>query len=77
MLVEIVRCCCVLAFLDRWRLSHIQHAHAHDVFVFGRSFSLPIICNATAVAGQVHFFPAVCNAEQIKQEFAKRGCGKL
>jgi hypothetical protein len=30
-----------------------------------------------AVAGQVHFFPAVCNAEQIRDEFEKRGCGKL
>lgn len=30
-----------------------------------------------AVAGQVHFFPAVCNAEQIREEFEKRGCGKL
>lgn len=35
------------------------------------------IAAGTAVPGQVHFFPAVCNAQQIKSEFAKRGCGKL
>ena len=32
---------------------------------------------AGAVPGQVHFFPAICNAEQIRAEFAKRGCQKL
>jgi Protein of unknown function (DUF3119) len=31
----------------------------------------------TAVAGQVHFFPAVCNAQQIRNEFVKRQCGKI
>ncbi len=30
-----------------------------------------------AVRGQVHFFPAICNAKQITDEFARRGCGKL
>ena len=30
-----------------------------------------------AVKGQVHFFPAICNAKQITDEFARRGCGKL
>lgn len=30
-----------------------------------------------AVAGQVHFFPTVCDARQIRDEFEKRGCGKL
>lgn len=35
------------------------------------------IAAGTAVGGQVHFFPAVCNAQQIKAEFEKRGCGKL
>ena len=29
------------------------------------------------VQGQVHFFPAVCSGEQIREEFEKRGCGKL
>jgi Protein of unknown function (DUF3119) len=35
------------------------------------------IAAGTAVAGQVHFFPTVCNAQQIRAEFAKRGCGKV
>jgi hypothetical protein len=30
-----------------------------------------------AVAGQVHFFPTICNAQQMRAEFEKRGCGKL
>jgi hypothetical protein len=30
-----------------------------------------------AVPGQVHFFPAVCSTEQIRDEFKKRGCGKV
>lgn len=30
-----------------------------------------------AIAGQVHFFPAVCNAQQMRDEFEKRGCRKL
>jgi Protein of unknown function (DUF3119) len=35
------------------------------------------IASGQAVAGQVHFFPAVCNAKQIRSEFAKRGCKKI
>lgn len=35
------------------------------------------IKSGEAVAGQVHFFPAVCSSEQICEEFEKRGCGKL
>mmetsp|Transcript_55333 Transcript_55333/g.59948 ORF Transcript_55333/g.59948 Transcript_55333/m.59948 type:complete len:212 (+) Transcript_55333:28-663(+) len=35
------------------------------------------IASGVAVPGQVHFFPAVCNAEQICEEFEKRQCGKL
>jgi Protein of unknown function (DUF3119) len=35
------------------------------------------IASGQAVAGQVHFFPAVGNARQIEAEFAKRGCGKI
>jgi len=35
------------------------------------------IAAGTAVPGQVHFFPAVCNAEQLCAEFEKRQCGKL
>jgi Protein of unknown function (DUF3119) len=30
-----------------------------------------------AIAGQVHFFPAICNANQIREEFEKRGCRRL
>lgn len=32
---------------------------------------------AGAVPGQVHFFPALCDAQQIKREFERRGCAKL
>jgi hypothetical protein len=35
------------------------------------------IQNGVAVPGQVHFFPAICNAQQIQQEFQKRNCKKL
>jgi hypothetical protein len=35
------------------------------------------IASGAAVAGQVHFFPAVCNAAQIRDEFAKRQCRKI
>jgi len=35
------------------------------------------IAAGQAVAGQVHFFPAVCNAQQMRSEFERRGCGKL
>lgn len=27
--------------------------------------------------GQVHFFPAICNAQMLRTEFQKRGCTKL
>ena len=27
--------------------------------------------------GQVHFFPALCNTKQLRDEFEKRGCAKL
>ena len=30
-----------------------------------------------AVRGQVHFFPALCDAQQMKAEFMKRGCAQL
>lgn len=35
------------------------------------------IKSGEAIAGQVHFFPAICNAKQIREEFDKRGCRKL
>jgi hypothetical protein len=44
----------------------------------GKSANDPAkIAAGTAVAGQVHFFPAVCNAKQIRNEFIKRKCGKV
>jgi len=30
-----------------------------------------------AVPGMVHFFPAICDAQQIKAEFERRGCKKI
>jgi len=30
-----------------------------------------------AKPGQVHFFPAVCNCQQLKAEWERRGCNKL
>jgi hypothetical protein len=30
-----------------------------------------------AVPGQVHFFPAICDCQQLRDEWAKRGCQKL
>lgn len=35
------------------------------------------VAAGVAVPGQVHFFPTVCDARQIRAEFEKRGCGKL
>lgn len=35
------------------------------------------IAAGQAVAGQVHFFPAICSAQQIRAEFEKRQCGKI
>jgi hypothetical protein len=32
---------------------------------------------AGAVPGQVHFFPALCDTNQLRAEFEKRGCAKL
>jgi Protein of unknown function (DUF3119) len=35
------------------------------------------VANGSVVPGQVHFFPAICNAQQIEQEFMKRNCKKI
>jgi Protein of unknown function (DUF3119) len=35
------------------------------------------IQNGIAIPGQVHFFPAICNAQQIQMEFQKRNCQKV
>ena len=32
---------------------------------------------AGAVRGQVHFFPAICDTKQMRDEFQKRNCAKL
>jgi hypothetical protein len=36
-----------------------------------------LIAAGKVVAGQVHFFPAICNAQQMRAEFERRGCGKI
>ena len=43
----------------------------------GESANSPEAIAKGAVPGQVHFFPAICDAKQITAEFAKRGCAKL
>ncbi|KAL3940834.1 MAG: hypothetical protein SGBAC_004704 [Bacillariaceae sp.] len=30
-----------------------------------------------AVPGQAHFFPALCNAQQLRAQWEKKGCSKL
>jgi Protein of unknown function (DUF3119) len=35
------------------------------------------IQNGSAIRGQVHFFPAICNAKQMEKEFQKRNVQKL
>ena len=51
-----------------------------DVWVsnpVGRLSNNPKKIQAGAKPGQVHFFPAVCNAKIFKEEFKKRGCPKI
>eukprot|EP00403_Amphidinium_massartii_P014766 CAMPEP_0178415182 /NCGR_PEP_ID=MMETSP0689_2-20121128/23421_1 /TAXON_ID=160604 /ORGANISM="Amphidinium massartii, Strain CS-259" /LENGTH=248 /DNA_ID=CAMNT_0020036497 /DNA_START=95 /DNA_END=841 /DNA_ORIENTATION=+ len=43
----------------------------------GASANSPEALAKGAKAGQVHFFPCVCDAQQIKAEFEKRGCAKI
>jgi hypothetical protein len=43
----------------------------------GQSANSPEAIAAGAVPGQVHFFPALCNTKQLRDEFEKRGCRKL
>ena len=35
------------------------------------------VANGNVIPGQVHFFPAICNAKQIEREFQKRNVQKL
>eukprot|EP00565_Helicotheca_tamesis_P000737 CAMPEP_0185732180 /NCGR_PEP_ID=MMETSP1171-20130828/15273_1 /TAXON_ID=374046 /ORGANISM="Helicotheca tamensis, Strain CCMP826" /LENGTH=244 /DNA_ID=CAMNT_0028401605 /DNA_START=45 /DNA_END=779 /DNA_ORIENTATION=+ len=50
---------------DKWMEGPGQSANSEEAIAKG------------AVPGQVHFFPALCNAKQIEAEFEKRGCAKL
>mmetsp|Transcript_621 Transcript_621/g.1779 ORF Transcript_621/g.1779 Transcript_621/m.1779 type:complete len:208 (+) Transcript_621:165-788(+) len=50
---------------DQWSVGPGEQANSADAIANG------------AVPGQVHFFPAICNAQQITAEFAKRGCKKI
>eukprot|EP00931_Biecheleriopsis_adriatica_P044224 TRINITY_DN25279_c0_g1_i1.p1 TRINITY_DN25279_c0_g1~~TRINITY_DN25279_c0_g1_i1.p1 ORF type:complete len:252 (+),score=57.12 TRINITY_DN25279_c0_g1_i1:37-792(+) len=43
----------------------------------GASANSPEALEKGAVPGMVHFFPAICDTQQIKAEFERRGCKKL
>ncbi|CAB9514336.1 Protein of unknown function (DUF3119) [Seminavis robusta] len=43
----------------------------------GQSANSPEALANGAKPGQVHFFPAICNSKQLRDEFARRGCAKL
>lgn len=50
---------------DKWGVGPGELANSEEAVANG------------AVRGQVHFFPCICDAQQIKSEFEKRGCKKL
>ncbi|KAL3910161.1 MAG: hypothetical protein SGARI_002258 [Bacillariaceae sp.] len=50
---------------DKWNEGPGQSANSEEAMAKG------------AVPGQVHFFPAICNSKQLRDEWAKRGCQKL
>jgi len=50
---------------DKWSEGPGQSANSEEAVAKG------------AVPGQVHFFPCLCNAKQIRTEFDRRGCAKL
>lgn len=50
---------------DKWNEGPGQSANSEEALSSG------------AVPGQVHFFPVICDAQQLKDEFEKRGCAKL
>lgn len=50
---------------DKWDEGPGERANSEEAIASG------------AVPGQVHFFPALCNAKQIEAEFERRGCAKL
>jgi Protein of unknown function (DUF3119) len=43
----------------------------------GKSANSPEALAQGAVPGQVHFFPVLCNAPQLKAEFERRKCARL
>jgi hypothetical protein len=43
----------------------------------GESANSPEAIAKGAKPGQVHFFPAICNAKQIREEFKRRECAKI
>lgn len=50
---------------DKWNEGPGQSANSEEAITNG------------AVPGQVHFFPMLCDPQQLRDEFAKRGCAKL
>ncbi|KAG8461075.1 hypothetical protein KFE25_003644 [Diacronema lutheri] len=50
---------------DQWDVGPGKAANAPDKIASG------------AVPGQVHFFPALCDCKQLKEQFELRGCAKL
>jgi len=43
----------------------------------GAAANSPEALEKGALPGMVHFFPCICDAQQIKAEFERRGCKKL
>jgi hypothetical protein len=50
---------------DKWNEGPGQSANSEEALAKG------------AVPGQVHFFPILCDAQQLRDEFVKRKCAKL
>jgi len=50
---------------DKWNVGPGELANSEDAVAKG------------AVRGQVHFFPCICDAQQVKTEFEKRGCQRI
>lgn len=50
---------------DQWNVGPGEKANSDEALANG------------AVPGQVHFFPALCNTKQLREEFTKRGVAKL
>ncbi|KAJ1630688.1 hypothetical protein T492DRAFT_592704, partial [Pavlovales sp. CCMP2436] len=50
---------------DQWGVGPGQSANSAEALARG------------ARPGQVHFFPALCDCNQLKEQFELRGCKKL